>query len=136
MQAQSVIPLDFGYVPDMAGRPTSKIAPPFGQRLASLRKQRGWTQSELAKQLNTTVKMVTYYEREAANPTAEFVAKIANLFSVSTDDLLGVKPERKASKPGPPSRVEERLMAIKRLSRDKQKVVLQFLDSFLETASR
>ncbi len=121
------------YNPDMAGRPPLKTAPAFGTRLAALRKERGWTQPQLAKELGITLAALTYYERQAKNPSGEFVSKVAALFGVSTDDLLGVKPDRKPTKPGPPSLVEERLLAVRRLPRDKQKVVLQFLDSFLQT---
>jgi ribosome-binding protein aMBF1 (putative translation factor) len=89
MQAQSVIPESSGYTADMAGRPTTKPAPAFGQRLAALRKQRGWTQNELAERLDTTVKMVTYYEREAENPTHKTIEAIASVFEVSSADLMG-----------------------------------------------
>lgn len=120
------------YTVEMAGRPPTKEAPPFGRNLAALRKARGWTQPQLADLLGVTLAVLTYYERQARNPTADFVAKVAKLFNVSVDELLGhvVKPERK---PGPPSQVEQRLSAVRKLPREKQKVVLQLLDSFLAT---
>jgi len=118
---------------DMAGRPPTKPAPAFGGQLAALRKMRGWTQPQLAEKLGITLAALTHYERKAENPTAEFVAKVAKLFNVSVDSLLGhdVKPERK---PGPPSQIEQRLTAVRKLPREKQKVVLQLLDSFLATS--
>jgi transcriptional regulator with XRE-family HTH domain len=87
----------------------------------------------LAEKLGITLAALTHYERKAENPTAEFVAKVAKLFNVSVDSLLGhdVKPERK---PGPPSQIEQRLTAVRKLPREKQKVVLQLLDSFLATS--
>lgn len=120
------------YIRDMAGRPPLKDAPAFGAQLAELRKARKWTQPELAQKLGITSAALVHYERKATNPSAEFVSKVAALFNVSVDELLGhtVKP---AKKPGPPSQLEERLTAIRHLSRDKQKVVLQLLDSFLQT---
>jgi transcriptional regulator with XRE-family HTH domain len=121
------------YHGDMAGRPPLKPAPTFGARLAALRKARGWTQPQLVQELGITLAALTHYERKAANPSAEFVAKVAKLFNVSADDLLGVsvRPVRKS---GPPSQLEERLVAVRRLPREKQKVVLQLLDSFLQTS--
>ena len=121
-----------GYDADMAGRPPLTDAPPFGRNLAALRKAHGWTQPQLAEMLGITLAALTHYERKAQNPTAEFVAKVAKLFNVSVDELLGhtIKP---AKKPGPRSQLEDRLTAIRELSRDKQKVVLQLLDSFLQT---
>lgn len=74
--------------------------------------------------------MLAYYERKATNPTAEFVKKAAEVLNTSVDDLLGhaAKPLRKS---GPPSQLEHRLQAIRQLPREKQKLVLRFLDSFL-----
>ena len=123
------------YGGDMAGRPPINEAPPFGSNLAALRKARGWTQPQLAEQLGITLAALTYYERQARNPSAEFVGKVAKLFNVSVDELLGhtVRPARKS---GPPSQLEERLRAVRKLPREKQKVVLQLLDSFLQTSAR
>lgn len=121
-----------GYAADMAGRPPLNDAPPFGRNLAALRKASGWTQPQLAEMLGITLAALTHYERKAQNPTAEFVAKVAKLFNVSVDELLGhtIQPVKKS---GPRSQLEDRLTAIRQLSRDKQKVVLQLLDSFLQT---
>ena len=52
----------------MAGRPPSKDAPPFGQRLAALRKERGHSSAEFARLAGISEDMLTYYERRAANP--------------------------------------------------------------------
>jgi transcriptional regulator with XRE-family HTH domain len=127
-----LIPQTMPYISDMAGRPPINPAPPFGAQLAALRKARGWTQPQLAGMLGISLAALTYYERQARNPSAEFVAKTAKLFNVSVDELLShsVKPARK---PGPPSQLEERLVAVRKLPRNKQKVVLQLLDSFLQT---
>jgi transcriptional regulator with XRE-family HTH domain len=118
------------YAGDMAGRPTNKPAPSFGARLATLRKSLGLTQPQLAEMLGISPAMLAYYERKATNPTAEFVKKAAEVLNTSVDDLLGhaAKPLRKS---GPPSQLEHRLQAIRQLPREKQKLVLRFLDSFL-----
>lgn len=121
------------YDGDMAGRPPNKPAPAFGARLAALRKTHGLTQPKMAELLGISPAMLAYYERKATNPTAEFIRKAAAALNVSVDQLLGheVKNSRK---PGPPSQLEQRLSAVRQLPRDKQKVVLQFLDAFLRDA--
>src|SRR5580704_6949496 len=109
MQAETRIHEPPAYSPaDMAGRPPTRPAPPFGKRLAALRKERGWTQPQLAERLATTVKMVTYLERQAKNPTVKTMEQIAQVFGVPVSDLFGVangKTETRR-KPGPPSRLE------------------------------
>lgn len=117
----------------MAGRPTTKTAPAFGQRLAALRKQRGWTQSELAERLGTTVKMVTYYEREAHNPTHKTIDAIAKVFRVSSAELMGQSNlKNNGHKPGPPSRLQQLTHRLSRLPRPKQKLVMEMLEGVLQ----
>jgi len=136
MQADSVMPLFFQNTPydrDMAGRPTTKPAPPFGQRIASLRQERGWTQPALAARLGTNVKMVTYYEREAKNPTRKTIEQFAHAFGISPAELVSepspTKPPR--SKPGPPSRLLKLTERLSDLPRQKQKVVIEMLEGVL-----
>jgi transcriptional regulator with XRE-family HTH domain len=57
----------------------------FGRTLAVVRRKKGLTQVELARQLNTTSRTISYYERESKNPSFEMVKKIA--------DILGARPE-------------------------------------------
>jgi transcriptional regulator with XRE-family HTH domain len=137
MRAQPVI-LELGpYIADMAGRPTSKTAPLFGQRLAALRHARGWTQAELAQRLATTSKMVTYYEREAENPTRKTIEKIADVFGVDPVEFLGeANTSKNAHKPGPASRLQQLTQRLGTLPRNKQKVVVEMLEGFLQKAER
>ncbi len=116
-------------------RPAQKQATDFGVRLAQARHSAGLTQTQLAKHLGVSQKMIDYYERRAGNPTAAFICKAAEALNVSIDHLLGYngKPPRKS---GPPSQFEQRLSAVRQLPREKQNLVLQFLDSFLHEAQR
>jgi transcriptional regulator with XRE-family HTH domain len=123
-----------GYALDVAGRPPSKPAPTFGARLAALRKSRGLTQPRLAEMLGVSPAMLAYYERKANNPTAEFVRKAAEVFSVSVDQLLGHEVKN-GRKPGPPSKLHQKIDQVARLPRAKQQYVLQFLDQVLTTSS-
>lgn len=118
----------------MAGRPQINEAPAFGAKLAGLRKAQGWTQPQLAEKLGITLATLVYYERQAKNPGAEFVSKVAKLFNVSVDELLGhsVKPTRK---PGPPSRLQQLTEQLAELPRNKQKVVVEMLEAFLQKKS-
>lgn len=121
------------YNADMAGRPPTKEAPLFGQRLATLRKARELTQQQLADALGVSIEMLVYYERRAKNPSTDFAKKVAEFFGVSMDELLG-REVSATRKPGPPSHLEQRISALRELPRDKQKVVLQVLDAFLQNA--
>jgi transcriptional regulator with XRE-family HTH domain len=117
----------------MTGRPPLKEAPEFGKRLAAVRQSKGLSQADLAAKLGTARVNIGYYERRAANPTLEFMQRCAQVLDVPLSDLTGSVEPKTRHRTGPPSQIEQRLIAVKRLSRDKQKIVLQFLDSFLQT---
>src|SRR5215469_16422461 len=65
----------------------------FGKRLAALRKARGMTQIQLAKTAATTQPAISYYENEAGFPPAPAVMDLARALHVTTDELLGIKPQ-------------------------------------------
>jgi transcriptional regulator with XRE-family HTH domain len=116
------------------GRPTTKPAPKFGQRLAALRVERGLSQAALAAQLDTTRNAVLHYERAANNPSAEFIAKTAAYFGVGFDDLLGSNGKT-PRKPGPTPQIAQLTERLSRLPRSQQKLVAAMLEGVLKKAS-
>lgn len=62
----------------------------FGTRLKSLRKQAGLTQQQLATQLGITKSVVSFYELQERSPSPEVLIKLASIFHVSADYLLGL----------------------------------------------
>jgi transcriptional regulator with XRE-family HTH domain len=122
---------------DMAGRPTTAKAPPFGQRLAALRKARGFSQQELAGRLKTTRANIAYYERKASNPTLDFISRCAEVFEVPVAELadLAPTPSPARAKPGPKSRLEQQFEKISKLPRTRQQFVSQVLDELLSSSS-
>ena len=60
----------------------------FGAFLASLRRERGWTQKELAQQLYVTDKAVSKWERGLSMPDPALLLPLAELFGVSVTELL------------------------------------------------
>lgn len=62
----------------------------LGHRIAELRVARGWTQSDLAKRLRISSKAVKNWEDDISDPSAVHIIKIANLFGITTDYLLGI----------------------------------------------
>lgn len=61
----------------------------IGKKIANLRKERGFTQKELADFLNISDKAVSRWESGLGNPDTDLLPKIAKLFGVTTDYLLG-----------------------------------------------
>lgn len=102
----------------------------FGQRLARLRKARGYTQTELGELVGVSQRMVTYYERAADHPPTYLVPKLADALKVTTDELLGVRPVE--AEPAPRStRLWRKLREIEKLPGGDRKAVLKILDGLL-----
>ncbi len=60
----------------------------FGELLATLRKERGVLQKEVAAYLNVTVATISNYEKGVHLPDLETLILLADFFDVSTDYLL------------------------------------------------
>ncbi|MDT3417199.1 transcriptional regulator with XRE-family HTH domain [Brevibacillus aydinogluensis] len=74
----------------------------FGQRLRLLRKMKKMTQQELADYLQVAKTTISSYEKGVNEPSHETLMKLADLFEVSTDFLLGrtdIKERHRESSP-------------------------------------
>lgn len=59
-------------------------------RIKVLREQKGFTQTDLSKQLGITRSSVNAWEMGISVPSTQYVVELASIFNVSTDYLLGV----------------------------------------------
>ncbi len=66
----------------------------FGNKLRTLRTQAGMSQTELAKRLNITKSVVSYYELQERTPSPDVLVQLADIFHVSTDFLLGINHKK------------------------------------------
>lgn len=66
----------------------------FGDKLRALRTEAGMTQTDLAKRLNITKSVVSYYELKERTPSPDVLIKLADIFHVSTDYLLGINHKK------------------------------------------
>ena len=60
----------------------------FGQFILSLRKERGWTQLELAEKLNVTDKAISKWERGVGFPDIKMIEPLAETFGVSVLEIM------------------------------------------------
>ncbi|WP_167630643.1 helix-turn-helix domain-containing protein [Listeria valentina] len=63
----------------------------IGKKIAELRKKRGLSQSNLAKDLNVSTSTVGMWETNKREPDYETLKKITYYFNVSADYLLGIE---------------------------------------------
>ena len=62
----------------------------LGKRISELRAAFGWNQVQLAERLNISKQTVSNWENENIQPSIEMLLRLAKLFHVSTDYLLGL----------------------------------------------
>ena len=67
----------------------------LGTMIATLRKEKGMTQLELAEKMGVTDKAVSKWERDLSCPDVSSIPKLAEIFSISVDELMQVKEEGK-----------------------------------------
>jgi len=63
----------------------------LGTRLKALRLEKCMTQSVVAQRVGVSKAMISSYELEQRSPSYEVLIKLAALFNVTTDYLLGVE---------------------------------------------
>ena len=60
----------------------------LGKKISDLRKEKGFTQEELAEQLNVSPQAVSKWENDISCPDIMLLPKIAQIFGISVDELL------------------------------------------------
>ncbi|KEO83000.1 helix-turn-helix domain-containing protein [Tumebacillus flagellatus] len=72
------------------------------KRIRDLRKQKGWTQKDLAQKSHVSPQVVSNWEREYSTPDTDDIANLAQAFDVPADFLLlGRMPEPAAGADDP-----------------------------------
>ena len=104
----------------------------FGKRLSAIRKQAGYTQTDLAKELGISQRMISYYESDTEYPPASLLPDLVKLLGVTSDELLGIAPLKKARQPD--TRLLRRMQQIEKLDSSKKRQVLQMIDTMIEHA--
>ena len=97
----------------------------FGTRLTQARKNKGFSQEELATKLTTKGPVVGRYERDEMKPSIEVATNIAKLLEVSLDWLVGNTDVELDTA------TLNRVQDISKLPPKDKELVFEFLDSFI-----
>lgn len=69
----------------------------IANRLAKLRKEKGYSQEQLAEELDISRQAISKWERAEASPDTDNLIELAKLYNVSLDYLLGLDNEESKS---------------------------------------
>jgi len=83
----------------------------IGQFIAILRKANGMTQKDLAEKLNVSDKAVSRWERDECAPDLSLIPVIAEIFQVTTDELLRGERKNVEQTQQTPEATEEKISA-------------------------
>lgn len=64
----------------------------MGKRIMQLRKEKGYTQEQLAEQMGVSAQAVSKWENDVSCPDISILPLLSEKLGVTTDELLGVKP--------------------------------------------
>lgn len=98
----------------------------IGNRIMLLRKEKSWSQNDLAKQANVSREIISRYERNDVTPSVEVAKKIADAFGVSLDYLVGEGQNMMFDK-----RTLQRLQDIEQMKPDTKEKLFFVIDSII-----
>ena len=101
----------------------------FGLRLKELRKQKGWTQKELAKQIDVRFAQLNKYECGMHIPPIEKLIQVSDILGVTLDYL--VTGNRDQIQPLHNVRLIERLQELERFDSDDQETIIKMIDAMI-----
>ncbi len=121
----------------MPPSPKSVILPKkkIGSRIRALREQRGLSQSQLARSIDTVPQSMWQIETGVRGVTIQQLIKLARALDASMDDILGEGKRARALAPLPSSsrRLARRMRQIQVLPAEHQDAVIQMIDAYLKT---
>lgn len=103
----------------------------ISDKLLNLRKDRGWSQQELAKKVGTSGPIIGRYERGEMTPSVEVAKKLADMFNVTLDYLVDTTGNMTEIKD---KSMLNRLFEIEQLEQEDKKTIVHVIDSLLRDA--
>lgn len=102
----------------------------FGKKIALLRKDLGLNQRELANSLNTSVSVISRYERDEMVPSVDTAKKIAEILGSTVGYLLGETEKANLFKD---PEMLQRLAELENMHNEDKIHILYVLDSFIKS---
>ncbi|MCD4750345.1 MAG: helix-turn-helix domain-containing protein [Thermoanaerobaculales bacterium] len=102
----------------------------LGSRIATLRKDRGLTQTQLGEMIGVSQQQVVSFEKGRRKVPVSALPKLSKALGVPVEELIGT--ESKPGKRGPTPKLQRQLEQLQELPRSKQRFVAEMLDTVLQ----
>jgi transcriptional regulator with XRE-family HTH domain len=106
------------------------IADSFPERLRRLRRERDWSQGQLAQKIGIDTQRISKYERGLSSPPLDLLVQIAGVLEVSLDYLLTGKANGATRLKN--AKLIERIEQLEKLPGEYQETLISVLDSFIK----
>ncbi len=101
----------------------------IGSKIILLRKQKKWSQGDLAKKIKASREIVGKYERNEHLPSIEMTLKIAKVFEITVDFLLGEGEFAAFDK-----RFMDRIKSFENLDEETKNKIFDMIDIYMRDA--
>jgi transcriptional regulator with XRE-family HTH domain len=121
--------------------PKNKLEPLFtendtiGQRVARIRKEKGYSQKQIAEKIGIIQELVSSYETGRLKLSAEMLLRFAVALDASIDDLMSLKTTKK-NKNNARLTIMRRLIKIESLASNQRKFILRTIDSLIKSVEK
>lgn len=102
----------------------------LGLRVAELRKELGWTQTQLAEYLTISQQLIAAYEAGSRKIPASMLPVLVKLFAVPLEQLVGM--QALPAKRGPASTLQMQMEQIHSMPKSKQKFITEMLEALIK----
>lgn len=110
----------------------------FGKKIKKYRESKGWSQEQLAKELNTSKQVISRYENEQRSPKIDVAIEYAKILNIPIpnliDDTVDIFDTQK--KAAPSQKRDKVAEKIKSLSEDEQSKALDFINYLIQSRGR
>ena len=103
----------------------------FAFNVKRLRRERGWSQAELAAKVGSHVNHINRVEGGKYNPSLDTIIKLANVFEVPVDYLISGTDGSMTAVRIEDQVFSEKIKLLNSLNEDERKAVILFIDSLL-----
>ena len=106
----------------------------LADKITELRKKRGWSQKELAEKVDVTRQSVSKWESAQSTPDLDKILKLAEIFEVTTDELLKAEQRFEEEKPPEKNEKNEKKKICEKITHnaEERKVTAEEAQEFLE----
>lgn len=99
----------------------------IGSKITVLRKEKGWSQTDLAKAVEASREIIGKYERGENSPSVEMALKMAKAFGVTVDFLLGEGEYASYDKD-----TVERINSIQKMDNETRSILFNVIDTYIQ----